>query len=248
MSNKVILGLDISTATIGVCLMAVDGDDTKILEITHISPKISSKIKGVEGLFMKMKIFEDEFINKYKNMGITDVVIEEPLMGSNNIRTVAILLKFSVLISSVIYKELGIVPEYISSYESRLCSFPELLAVRKYNKKGEMYPVSHIKKSIKNNELTLFGSYAWDVEKKHVMHGLINDKFKGINWIYDKNGELKKENFDASDATVCCLAYANKIKNGEVEAKITNVVENETSIEYDAKVWGNTYKHRIDLI
>lgn len=248
MSNKVILGLDISTATIGVCLMSVDNEETKILEITHISPKIPTKIKGIEGLFMKMKIFEDEFINKYKNMGITDVVIEEPLMSSNNIRTVATLLKFSALISSVIYKELGIVPEYISSYESRLYSFPELLTIRKYNKKGGMYPLSHIRKSIKNNELTLFGSYAWDVEKKHVMHGLINQKFKGINWIYDKNGELKKENFDASDATVCCLAYSNKCMRGDFLPEITNTIESNSSIDYDVKIWDRVYKHKIDLI
>lgn len=247
MENKLILGLDVSTTTIGVCLMSLENDSEKILELTHISPKISNKIKGIEGLFLKKQIFEDEFIKKYKDIGITNVIIEEPLMGSNNINTVAILLKFSALVSNVIYKELGIVPEYISSHDSRKYSFPELLAIRKFNKKGEMYPLKHIKKSLKDSDLTLFGSYAWDVEKKHVMHNLINEKFKDIEWIYDKNGELKKENFDASDAAVCCLAYSNKLKYGDIDLKIIDSNETDTAINYKVSIWDKIYEHNIDL-
>ena len=86
--NKIILGLDISTTTIGICLLEDNGSDYgKIIELTHINPKVSPKIKGIEQLFLKKKIFE-EFLTKYKDFGIDDVIIEEPLLRSNNVNTV----------------------------------------------------------------------------------------------------------------------------------------------------------------
>ena len=55
--NRVILGLDVSTACIGVSLVWDKGEGKpEILKITHISPKVPSKIKGIESLFIKKKI------------------------------------------------------------------------------------------------------------------------------------------------------------------------------------------------
>lgn len=138
-NKKVILGLDVSTATIGICLALHENDNIDIVKLTHITPKISTKIKGVESLFLKKMIFETEFLEHYKDYGITDVIIEEPLLGSNNINTVGTLLKFNALISESIYNTLGIVPTYMSSYESRAYAFPELFEVRKLNRKDEAY-------------------------------------------------------------------------------------------------------------
>lgn len=54
--NKILLGLDVSTQCIGICILIDDGSDYgKIAELTHISPKVSSKIKGIEQLFLKKK-------------------------------------------------------------------------------------------------------------------------------------------------------------------------------------------------
>ena len=97
------MGLDVSTTTIGVCIILEDGSDYgKIIELTHISPKVSSKIKGVEQLFLKKRIF-DEFIVKFKDFGIDDVVIEEPLLRSNNVNTCGTLLRFNGMISESVY-------------------------------------------------------------------------------------------------------------------------------------------------
>ena len=132
--NKIALGLDVSTTTIGICLLLEDDSDYgKIIELTHIAPKVSSKIKGIEQLFLKKKIFE-EFIKKYKNFNIDTVVIEEPLLRSNNANTVSTLLRFNGMISECVYNTWGIVPEYISSYDARKYAFPELMTVRKYGK------------------------------------------------------------------------------------------------------------------
>ena len=63
---RVILGLDISTACIGACLVVDDGktDLPRIEILTHKTPKVPRKIKGIEALFIRKQIFEDEFIKK----------------------------------------------------------------------------------------------------------------------------------------------------------------------------------------
>ena len=240
--RKIILGLDVSTACIGVTLLLDDGSDYgKIIELTHISPKVSSKIKGIEQLFIKKHIFED-FIKKFKDIGIDEAVIEEPLLRSNNINTCGTLLRFNGMISDCIYNILGVVPEYISSYDARKYSFPELMAIRKYGKDGKQYEYRKIFNEIKDSKLVLFGSYSWEVDKKTVMQNKVSEIFPEIEWVYDKKGELKKENFDASDSYVACLGYLNYKKYGEIEFKTSSInvkKENEQSvIEYDVEYWG----------
>ena len=48
---RVILGLDISTACIGACLVVDDGetDHPRIEILTHKTPKVPKKIKGTIG-------------------------------------------------------------------------------------------------------------------------------------------------------------------------------------------------------
>lgn len=215
--KEVYLGLDISTACIGVSIIIDDGSDYgKIVELTHINPKVSNKIKGIEQLFLKKKIFE-EFITKYKDFGIDHVVIEEPLLRSNNVLTVSTLLRFNGMISDCIYNVLGIVPNYISSYEAREYSFPELMAIRKYGKDEKQYEFSKIYKEIKDCKLVLFGSYPWTIDKKMVLQEKVAEIFPDIEWLYNKKGELKKENFDASDSYIAFLGFLNKKRYGELE-------------------------------
>ena len=252
--NRIILGCDVSTQTIGITLLLDDGSDYgKIIELTHISPKISSKIKGIEQLFLKKKIFE-EFISKFKGIGIDEAVLEEPLLRSNNVNTCGTLLRFNGMISDCIYNVLGVVPEYISSYDARKYSFPELMAIRKYGKDGKQYEYKKIMNEISNNKFVLFGSYSWEVDKKTVMQDKVAKLFPDIEWVYDKKGELKKENFDASDSYVACLGYLNHKKYGELDMKAENISasastdpEISTKIEYDVKYWDKT-EHRITYI
>lgn len=245
--KKIVLALDVSTKTIGISLILSENGENKIMKITHISPKVSSKLKGIEPLFLKKQIFEDEVLCEYKKYGITDVVIEEPLLGSNNINSVAILLRFNGMISESVYRTLGIVPEYISSYDARKYSTPKLLAIRKFDKKGNSYPTKKIKKAIKDNDLVLFGNYHFDISKKDVMLNIINETYTDIQWIYDSKGELKKENFDATDALVCGLGFLNRKKYGDIEPKIVNVEESDGYIYYDVEIWGNIYKQKIKI-
>ena len=247
---RVILGLDISTACIGASIVVDNGEGTpKILKITHISPKISNKIKGIEALFLRKNIFETQFISTLKDYGITDVVIEEPLLSSNNANTVATLLRFNGMISEAIYRNLNIVPNFISSYDARMFSYPELVALRKYNKKGQTYPLKHVKKAIKDNEIVLFGAFPFDIDKKTVMMNMVNETYPEIEWIYNSKGELKKENYDACDSLICALAYVNVNRYGVERPVIESVEyedgENECTIAYKTKIWDKIYDKKI---
>ena len=179
---KLILGLDISTACIGIAIIYDDGETLPQIElISHVSPKISKDIKGIEALILRKEIFEENFLKKMDEVlngiecplkKITDVVIESPMVyasGGSNAETVAQLLQFNGILSDAVYRVLHIVPSYISSYDARMHSFPSLLSIRKYNKKGVVYPLSHIKKDIRDNHLILFGSYPFDCDKKLIM-------------------------------------------------------------------------------
>lgn len=247
--NRIILGLDVSTKCIGISIIEDDGEHTpKIIAITHKSPKVPKDIEGIEALFIRKQIFMDGFLLNIKeyigDKKITDVVIEEPLLSSNNKYTVATLLRFNGMIAEAVYTTLGIVPSFISSYDARIYSFPQLVSIRKYKKNGEEYPLKHIKSAIKNDNIVLFGSYPFDIDKKTVMLNMVNELYTGENaipWELNKKGELKKENYDACDALVCALAHSNLLRYGLDKPTITEhrIDENddEITITYVTKIW-----------
>ena len=253
---SLILGLDISTSCIGASIILdKQGEEPEIIKITHIVPKISPKIKGIEALILRKESFEKNFLNTIKDMSITECVIESPIThsmtGSSNANTVAQLLQFNGLLSESVYRVLGIVPHYVSSYEARMFSFPDLLALRRFNKKGEPYNIAHIEKAIKDNHLVLFGDFPFDCDKKNVMMNCVCDKYPSIDWVYDKKGDLKKQNYDACDSLVCALAYVNQKRYGnEIEAKITDVhkkAKDDGTVEllYTVMVFGKEHLKKI---
>jgi len=249
---RIILGIDISTTCLGVSLARYDGKEIEILKISHVKPKVPKNIKGTEALFMKSKQFKDEFIDKYKNIGLTDIVIEEPLPNSMNTDTVATLLRFNGMISQSIYEATGITPKYISSHDARKFAFPELMSIRKFNKKGEQYDIKKIRSSLKKNELVLFGAYPFNCEKKFIIWNKISDMFPNIEWIYNKKGELKTENFDASDSLACILGYINKEKYNDtkpvvLEYKEENKNNNNIYINYKVGFCGQIFDKMINL-
>ena len=206
-TNKFVLGLDISTKTIGIALFEDFGNHGTLRLLHHVTPIVKPKPESkMQELFEKATIFEEEFLKKYKDIGITKVVIEEPLLRSNNVNTVATLLRFNGIISRAVYDILGIIPEYVSSYDSRAYAYPELMQIRKVNKKGEAYSEKDLSKA----KPVLFGAYDWEVDKKMVVWEKVSELEPQIVWLVDKNQKLKKENFDMCDAYTCCLAYMYK--------------------------------------
>lgn len=209
-----LLALDVSTSTIGIALFEDLGDKGKLKLLHHVSPKVKPKPENkMEELFRKVEIFENEFLSHYSDMGITKVVIEEPLLQSNNVYTIATLLRFNGMISKSVYDTVGVVPEFISSYDARKYAFPELMAVRKFKKDGTPLP----EKQIAKNNPVLFGDYDFAIDKKYVLWEKVCELEPQITWFYDKNNKLKKETFDTSDAYTAARGYMNKIGAWKVE-------------------------------
>lgn len=186
-NNPKVLGLDISTKTIGWCLF--DSFNQELLELTHISPRPKTKSENkMEELILKAEVVKTK-LEQYSNLGITKVIIEEPLLNSNNVYTVGTLLKYNAIISKTIWDTLKVVPEYISTYNSRKFAFPELV---QQNDKGKF---------------VLFGGLPKDIDKKQIIWDLVAKREPQITWAYTKNNTLKKECFDQSDAYCAILGY-----------------------------------------
>ena len=194
-----ILGLDVSTKTIGIALFEEDG---KLLELTHITPVIKPKPETkLEELFKKVDAFE-KLLTRYIELDIEKVVIEEPLLNSNNVYTVGTLLKFNGMISKMVSEVLNVIPDFVSSYDARAFAFPELMQIRTHNRKGEPYT----EKEISKKKPVLFGSYDYKVDKKMIIWEKVADLEPQIVWEYTKNNTLKKENFDMTDSYACVRA------------------------------------------
>jgi hypothetical protein len=191
-NNPKVMGLDVSTKTIGWALF--DMRTQELLELTHVSPrpKITSENK-IEELLLKADVFKSK-LEEYKNLGITKVIIEEPLLNSNNIYTVQTLLRYNSFVTKNIYDVLGLVPEFISTYNSRKFAFPQLLQL---NDKGKM---------------VLFGGLSKDIDKKQIIWDLVAKREPQITWQYTRNNTLKKENFDQTDAYCAVLGHMNSEK------------------------------------
>jgi RNase H-fold protein (predicted Holliday junction resolvase) len=182
-----ILGLDVSTKVIGVALF--DIQTKNLLELTHVSPVSKVKVESkIEELILKSQIFRKK-LEEYVNFGITYVVIEEPLLNSNNVYTVGTLLRFNTLICKEVYDVLGVVPEFISTYNSRKFAFPQL--VQKNDK----------------DKFVLFGGLPKDIDKKVMIWEQVAKLEPQVMWQYTKNNTLKKENFDQTDAYTCALGF-----------------------------------------
>ena len=183
-----VLGLDISTKTIGWALFDIQTEE--LLELTHVSPrpKVDKDEDKLKELLLKSEIFSEK-LKQYKNLGIVRVIIEEPLLNSNNIYTIQTLLRFNSFIFKEIYNILDIVPEFISTYNSRKFAFPEL--VQENDKK------KHV----------LFGGLPKDVDKKMIIWDKVARREPQIKWLYTRNNTLKKENFDQTDAYTCALGF-----------------------------------------
>jgi hypothetical protein len=180
-----ILGLDVSTKTIGIALFEDLGDNGILRLLHHVTPLVKPKPKNkMQEIFDKAKIFEEEFLMKYKDFGVSRVIIEEPLLRSNNVNTVGTLLRFNGIISRSVYDVLGVIPEYISSYDSRKYAYPELMAIRTHNRRGEPYPLKQLEKA----KPVLFGAYDTEVDKKMVIWEKVSETEPQIVWLFDKKG------------------------------------------------------------
>ena len=77
----------------------------------------------------------------------------------------------------------------------------------------------------------------------------VNEIYDDIEWIYNKEGELKKENYDACDSLICALAYINVNHHGLDTPTIVDsevIDQGETYlINYSTKIWDRKYQKKL---
>ena len=185
-----VLGLDISTKTIGWALF--DMSNRQLLELTHFTPKLKPKPEDkVEEHLLKAVAFGEK-LKEFKGLGIVDVIIEEPLLTSNNLYTVGTLMKYNSMIVKTVYDTLGIIPKFVSTYNARKFAFPSLV---RENGKGKR---------------VLFGGYEKGCDKKKIIWDEVVKLEPNIEWQYTRNDTLRKECFDMADAYTCVKGYMSK--------------------------------------
>ena len=108
-----ILGLDVSTSIIGVCLL----EDNKIIKADYID------LRKVSGLLHKAQAVEDYINNNLKEVKIEHIFIEQALMffrrGGSTAKTMAILQNFNGVVSWLCFKLLELEPQYITPISAR---------------------------------------------------------------------------------------------------------------------------------
>ena len=192
--EKYIWSLDISTTNIGCALWNSKG---KLIELKHLELKLGKDIPVEDRDMHKAEIFK-EYVVEYKkrilnelNGEIVNIIVEEPLGGSNNANTVSLLFGFNGICRYILFKVFDVYPKKISVYESRKLFCSEL--VKTSYKKGEkVETLSFPKEYIKEKKL-----YIWEKVAKLEPQ---------IEWFYTKNNTLKDMCFDMSDSY--CVGYA----------------------------------------
>lgn len=244
---KIILGLDISTHSIGLSVVSVENDEFKVLELKHLKVKGEHKLKGDEALLYKSNIIRDK-LSEFSNYHISDIIIEQPSIKLKDDNLVSSTFKFIGMVEQAIYDILHIVPKFITSVESRMFAFPELLSLRKFDKDNGLCSLDKIRNNAKENKVVLFGAYQWDIAKKNVLWNYVIDKFPYIEWIYNKQGELSNENFDTIDSLLSIIGFLKKEKFSNSVPVVKNYREegqNPIIISYDIDFCDTTIPKRL---
>jgi len=117
-----ILGLDVSTSVIGICLLDPD-IDKKLQSLEFLN------LKREKNLFAKALDFKDH-IQKYKALGVDRIAIEEPLVmykpGAGRAQILSKLSTFNGMIAVICFMVFGVEPVYYNVNHARKTAFPDL--------------------------------------------------------------------------------------------------------------------------
>lgn len=194
--EKYIWSLDISTTNIGFALWNKKG---KLIELKHLELKTPKEVSVENRDIYKAEIFrsyvmefKDRIFNEL-NGEIVNIIVEEPLGGSNNPSTASLLYGFNGICRYILFSIFDIYPLKISVYDSRKLFCPELIVVS-FNKKGE-----------KKETLTFPDEYK--KEKKLYIWEKVCKLEPQIEWFYKKDSDEPKDMcFDMSDSYAVGIA------------------------------------------
>lgn len=190
-----IWSLDISTTNIG---MALWDDKGKLIELKHLALK-TDKNTPVENrdiykadIFRKYVLEYKEHVARELNGVITNVIVEEPIGGSNNANTVSLLFGFNGITRYILYTIFGEYPMKISVHDSRkavLLDCIKITTVKGQRKETLSFPIEYRKRK---------KLYIW--EKVCIFE-------PQIEWFYKRDGVTPKDMcFDMADAYLVGVA------------------------------------------
>ena len=195
-NNKYLWSLDISTTNIGFSLWDSKG---KLIEMKHLKLKLAKNIIVEDRDLHKAEIFR-EYVERYKehvaidlNGVIDKIVVGEPLGGSDNPTTQALLFGFNGICRYILFGIFGIFPAKISVYNGRKIFCPELIVTKK-KKTGEIV-----------EKLTFPDEYK--DKKKEYIWKKVSKLEPQIVWFYTKKDEIHEMCYDMSDSYVVGYAY-----------------------------------------
>jgi hypothetical protein len=150
-NGSLILGLDISTSCIGICLY--DGENIRLDNL---------QFKGCNSLFEKADKAREKIRELSKTEEITKIFVEEALIGfrpgSSSAQTITLLVKFNALVSFIARDELKIEPQFISAASARKSVGVHVQRVSKCGKSQKDQVFEHMQ----SNDLA---GYSWPLKK-----------------------------------------------------------------------------------
>lgn len=188
--EKYIWSLDISTTNIGSALWNSNG---KLIELKHLALKLGKNIPIEDRDLYKAEIFKKYVLDLKQrifnelNGELINVIVEEPLGGSNNPRTASLLFGFNGICRYIIHDIFNIYPMKISVYESRKLFCHELVKTT-YKRNGEKKETLSFPDEYKKKKKL----YIWEKVCKLEPQ---------IEWFYKKNSTAPRDIcFDMSDS------------------------------------------------
>lgn len=211
-----ILGLDISTSTVGASVFEDLGHKGELVMFTHFDFN-SKNLPILPDTQLERLIIKGEaclsWIKEFKKLyNITKVVVEEPLAYASNTPVIGgMLALFNEYLSDKVSKLFNVEVVFVSVRDSRIYGLPELYKKRVTKGKVSKNP-------------SLFGGFPTKVlgkkfskYKKLVVMYQLCKRFPEIAWELNSVYNINNKNFDRSDSAVVVLAHMSMIGTWENE-------------------------------
>jgi Holliday junction resolvasome RuvABC endonuclease subunit len=175
---SIVLGLDISTSHVGVCVY--DNKENKILKIDNI---LLSKLVKDGDIFKKTAIFKEEIEKVFEEFQINKTIIEKPLdafsMGRSSAGTIIKLHNFNILCQYI-----------LNEMNVKFESFARTTILKKVTGRGRK-PKKYTNIDTKEWLAVYFIAEQPGIELKYYSRG-------------KNEGKLHAESYDMIDAWACC--------------------------------------------
>jgi hypothetical protein len=175
-----ILGLDVSTSIVGICVL---NEDKCVDDTDYIAKFDSVNFKKCKTLWEKADLMSAYFATLQSEFNnIKSIVVEEPLMGfragMSSAQTIAMLMRFNGIVSYMSRCLFNVDPVYINSAHARK------------------------KCGIKMQKTKIAGP-----QKEQVFKHMSENDLKLIVWDKKKNGDIVDESRDMCDAYVVARSF-----------------------------------------